>query len=85
MDWKLHRSQQLIFLLLGFIPGVLAVMQILTPGQAAIGLVLLFFFSRRHANALQRQFEASEAQRMQDEQRQAALVKRKGKGKGKGD
>lgn len=87
MDWrlKLHKNQQIILLLLGLIPGALAVTKVLTPGQATIGLIVLFFFSRRHANALQRQYEADEAQRVQEVERQAALVKRKGKGKGKGD
>ncbi|KAL3675170.1 hypothetical protein R1sor_025118 [Riccia sorocarpa] len=65
--------------------GLFGSKRILTPGQAAIALVVLFFFSRRHANALQRQFEAVEAQRKQDEQRKASLVKRKRKGQGKGD
>lgn len=78
------RNRQLILLILGLFPGLLAYAKIISGAQATLALIILFVISRRFASVQQKQFELEEADRIAEEQRLAALAKRKGKGKGKG-
>lgn len=50
-------KQQLGFLAIGAIPGILAFFKLVTPVQAGFFVMLLYIFSRRHANEVQKRFE----------------------------
>ena len=59
---EITRTQQLYFLPLGLLPGILAFLKIITPAQAGCIVLLAFILSRRHANALQKKFERETAE-----------------------
>lgn len=63
MEGKYHKGQQLWLVALAVFPGILALLKVISPVQAGLVVMLAFVLSRRHANALQKQFEAEEAER----------------------
>lgn len=63
MVGKYHKGQQLWLLALAVFPGVLALLKLISPVQAGFVVMFAFVLSRRHANALQKQWEAEDAER----------------------
>ncbi|CAI5472949.1 unnamed protein product [Closterium sp. Yama58-4] len=80
---EVKRSQQWKYVVLAVVPGVLALLRLISPVQASCLVMLAYILSRRHANEIQRQWDraqaAKEAQRRAEEEALAALPARKRK------
>ncbi|CAI5485293.1 unnamed protein product [Closterium sp. Naga37s-1] len=80
---EVKRSQQWKYVLLAVVPGVLALLRLISPVQASCLVMLAYILSRRHSNEIQRQWDraqaAKEAQRKAEEEALAALPARKRK------
>eukprot|EP00271_Cylindrocystis_brebissonii_P015966 TRINITY_DN3906_c0_g1_i1.p2 TRINITY_DN3906_c0_g1~~TRINITY_DN3906_c0_g1_i1.p2 ORF type:complete len:108 (+),score=26.70 TRINITY_DN3906_c0_g1_i1:830-1153(+) len=80
---KWTKSQQWYLLPMAIAPGILAYLKLVTPIQAGFIVMLAYIVSRRHANALQAQFEEKqreeEARKQIEEEAYAKLPAKKRK------
>ncbi|CAI7857048.1 unnamed protein product [Closterium sp. NIES-53] len=80
---EVKRSQQWKYVLLAAVPGVLALLRLISPVQASCLVMLAYILSRRHSNEIQSQWDraqaAKEASRRAEEEALAALPARKRK------